>query len=188
MPTSSPSWDRDTLPQGEEKRQAVREMFDAIADESDVIRAENQARHEQVARSKWTKAGRPPAKERARLAAERAKLAEMKPFRKTNTAATRQAIRRTLRAALNKAIAQQLITFNAAAHVELDAGARPKGLLWTDERVARWRQTGEKPSASSSRSTGPSCTSSSSLPTRPSAITSSRFAPPPSAQPVPRET
>jgi integrase len=124
----------------------VQQMFDAIADESDVIRAENQARHEQVARSKWTKPGRPPAKERARLAAERAKLAEMKPFRKTNTAATRQAIRRTLRAALNKAIAQQLITFNAAAHVELDAGARPKGLLWTDERVTRWRQTGEKPS------------------------------------------
>ncbi|MFM9593997.1 tyrosine recombinase XerC [Streptomyces scabiei] len=125
----------------------VQQMFDAIADESDVIRAENQARHEQVARSKWSKPGRPPVKERARLAAERAKLAEMKPFRKTNAAATRQAIRRTLRAALNKAIAQQLITFNAAAHVELDAGARPKGLLWTDERVARWRQTREKPSA-----------------------------------------
>jgi integrase len=124
----------------------VQEMFDAIADESDVIRAENEARREQEARTKWSRPGRPPAKERERLAVEREKLTEMKPYRKTNGPATRHAIRRTLRAALNKAIAEQLITFNAAAHVELGSGARPKGLLWTDERVARWRETGEKPS------------------------------------------
>jgi integrase len=124
----------------------VQEMFDAIADESDVIRAENEARREQEARAKWTRPGRPPAKERERLAAERAKLAEMKPYRKTNGPATRHAIRRTLRTALNAAIAQQLITFNAAAHVELGSSARPKGLLWTAERVARWRETGMVPS------------------------------------------
>jgi integrase len=123
----------------------VQEMFDAIADESDVIRAENEARREQEARAKWTRPGRPPAKERERLAVERAKLAEMKPYRKTNSPATRHAIRRTLRAALNKAIGGQLITFNAAAHVELGSSARPKGLLWTTERVARWRETGTKP-------------------------------------------
>ncbi|GAB2732509.1 site-specific integrase [Streptomyces bullii] len=124
----------------------VQDMFNAIADESDVIRAENEARREQEVRAKWSKPGRPPAKERERLAREREQLAAMKPYRKTNTAATRQAIRRTLRAALNKAIAEQLITFNAAAHVELESGTRPKGLLWTDERVARWRETGETPS------------------------------------------
>ncbi|MEU7581965.1 site-specific integrase [Streptomyces sp. NPDC041068] len=123
----------------------VQEMFDAIADESDVIRAENQARREQEARCRWGKPGRPPASERQRLAAERAKLDEMKPYRKANGPSTRQAIRRTLRTALNKAIAQQLITFNAAAHVELEAAARPKGLLWTAERIARWRETGEVP-------------------------------------------
>jgi integrase len=123
----------------------VQAMFDAIADASDVTRAENQARREQEARAKWTKPGRPPARERERLDAERAKLAEMKPYRKTNSPATRHAIRRTLRAALNRAIGEQLITFNAAAHVELGSSARPKGLLWTDERVARWRATGEKP-------------------------------------------
>jgi integrase len=123
------------------------EMFDAIADESDTIRAENAARREQEARARWPKPGRPPATERARLAAERAKLAEMPPYRKTNGPATRQAIRRTLRTALNAAISRQLITFNAAAHVELDAAPRPKGLLWTDERVARWRTTGAIPSA-----------------------------------------
>ncbi|MFD4259991.1 tyrosine recombinase XerC [Streptomyces sp. NPDC058534] len=124
----------------------VQEMFDAIADESDVIRAENTARREQEQRAKWTKPGRPPTAERERLAAERARLAEMKPYRKTNGPATRHAIRRTLRTALNAAIAQQLITFNAAAHVELGTSARPKGLLWTAERIERWRATGERPS------------------------------------------
>lgn len=37
MPTSGQSWDRDTLPQGEEKKQAVREMFDAIAPRYDLV-------------------------------------------------------------------------------------------------------------------------------------------------------
>ncbi|MFD3663326.1 tyrosine recombinase XerC [Streptomyces sp. NPDC058659] len=121
------------------------EMFDGIADDNEVTAAENQARREQVARCKPSKPGRPVAAERARLAAERAKLAEMKPFRKITGPATRQAVRRTLRAALNSAIAQQLITFNPAAHVELESGKRPKPLLWTDERVRRWRETGEVP-------------------------------------------
>jgi integrase len=123
----------------------VQAMFDAIADQADVVRAENAARREQEQRAKWHRPGRPPAKERERLAAARAELAEMKPYRKVTGPATRHAIRRTLRAALNKAIAEQLITFNPAAHVELGPGARPKGLLWTPERVARWRETGEKP-------------------------------------------
>ncbi|MEU7581969.1 tyrosine-type recombinase/integrase [Streptomyces sp. NPDC041068] len=121
------------------------EMFDAIADANEVIAAENQARREQIARCKPSKPGRPVAAERERLAPERAKLAEMKPFRKVSGPSTWQAIRRTLRAALNSAIAQQLITFNPAAHVELASGKRPKPLLWTDERVRRWRETGEIP-------------------------------------------
>jgi integrase len=121
------------------------DMFNAIDDRNDLIRAENQARHEQVARARWNKPGRPPVKERARLDAERAKLAEMPPFRRITGPATKQAIRRTLRMALNKAIGAQLITFNAAKHVELTSAARPKGLLWTAERVARWEETGEKP-------------------------------------------
>lgn len=120
-------------------------MFDAIADESDVIRAENLARREQEERCRWTLPGRPPASQLQRLKAEREKLAAMPPYRKANGPATRLAVRRTLRAALNAAISEQLITFNAAAHVELTAAPRPKGLLWTDERVARWRKTGVIP-------------------------------------------
>ncbi|MDX2521341.1 tyrosine-type recombinase/integrase [Streptomyces stelliscabiei] len=123
----------------------VEDMFNAIDDRNDLIRAENQARHEQVARARWTKPGRPPAAERKRIDAEREKLAGMPPFRRITGPSTKHAIRRTLRAALNKAIAKQLITFNAAAHVELASAARPKGLLWTEERVARWRETGQKP-------------------------------------------
>ncbi|MEU9117254.1 site-specific integrase [Streptomyces sp. NPDC048483] len=121
------------------------EMFDALALQNEAIEAENEARRAQMARCKPSKPGRPVAAERARLAQEREKLAAMPPFRKTAGPATRQAIRRTLRAALNAAIAQQLITFNPAAHVELESGKRPKPLLWTDERVRRWRETGEIP-------------------------------------------
>jgi integrase len=58
--------------------------------------------------------------------------------------AKRRRVRSTLRAALNAAIAQQLITFNPAAHVELDAGRRPKALVWTEERILHWKRTGEK--------------------------------------------
>lgn len=124
----------------------AQQLFDAIADRADVVRAENAARHEQVERAKWAKGGRPPTAERERLAEERAKLAAMPPFRRVTGPATVQSIRRTLRTALNYAISKQVTTFNAAAHVELAAAARPKGLLWTNERVARWRETGRKPS------------------------------------------
>ncbi|MFD9757991.1 tyrosine recombinase XerC [[Kitasatospora] papulosa] len=124
----------------------AQQFFDAIADRNDVIRAENKARREQTQRARWAGGGRPPAAERQRLADERAKLAAMPPYRKVTGPATVQSIRRTLRAALNYAIKKQVTTFNAAQHVELAAAARPKGLLWTDERVARWRETGRKPS------------------------------------------
>jgi integrase len=123
------------------------DMFDAIADANEVIAAENAARREQEARCRWTKNGRPPAAERERLAVERARLAEMPPYRRVNKPATWQAIRRTLRTALNSAIAQQLITFNPAKHVELSGGKRPKARLWNDRAVQHWRRTGEKPSA-----------------------------------------
>src|SRR5438876_10870071 len=54
--------------------------------------------------------------------------------------ATKQRIRATLRAALNRAIKQeQVITVNHAAFVELESGKRPKARMWTDEHVAAWR-------------------------------------------------
>jgi len=60
--------------------------------------------------------------------------------RRTVSPATKQRIRATLRAALNRAIKQeQLITVNHAAFVELESGKRPKAKMWTDEHVAVWR-------------------------------------------------
>jgi integrase len=56
-------------------------------------------------------------------------------------AASQQRIRGVLRKALNDAIRRSLITTNPACHVELPTGKRPKPLVWTDERVTRWRQT-----------------------------------------------
>ena len=120
--------------------------FDGIDDANEVIVAENAARREQEKRATWGKRSRPPAAERERLAAERAKLDEMKPYRKVTGPATKLEIRNTLRSALNFAIRRQYLTFNPAAFVEVGTVRRAKGLLWTAERVARWRETGEKPS------------------------------------------
>ncbi|MFF4872660.1 hypothetical protein [Streptomyces sp. SID5770] len=67
----------------------------------------------------------------------KAAIADMEPYRRIVGPATRQRVRSTLRAALNSAIAQQLIAFNPAAHVEPEAGKRPKALVRTEERVLR---------------------------------------------------
>ncbi|MEU6344449.1 tyrosine-type recombinase/integrase [Streptomyces sp. NPDC046977] len=120
--------------------------FDGIDDANEVIAAENTARREQEARATWGKRSRPPAAERERLAAERAKLDAMPPHRKLTGPATKLEIRNTLRSALNFAIRRQYITFNPAAFVEVGTVRRAKGVLWTEERVAHWMETGEKPS------------------------------------------
>ncbi|MEU6098017.1 tyrosine-type recombinase/integrase [Streptomyces sp. NPDC047079] len=125
----------------------VQEFFDAIDDTNETVTAENQARREQEARAKWGRNSRPPAAESARLAVEREKLAAMPPYRLITGPATKQRIRATLRTALNAAIRRQLITFNPAQWVELDSGKRPKAVLWTEQHVAHWRKTGDKPSA-----------------------------------------
>lgn len=120
--------------------------FDSVDDANEVIAVENAARREQEARATWGKRSRPPGAERERLAAERMKLDEMPPYRKITGPATKLEVRNTLRSALNFAIRRQYITFNPAAFVEVGTVRRAKGLLWTTERVARWQETGEKPS------------------------------------------
>ncbi|MBC9730446.1 tyrosine recombinase XerC [Streptomyces sp. TRM68367] len=120
------------------------EMFEAIAEANVEIAEGNAARRkafEDLAQIPWK--GREP---RARRKAMKTAIAEMEPYRRNVGPATRQRVRSTLRAALNAAIAQQLITFNPAAHVELEAGKRPKALVWTEERILHWKRTSEKPS------------------------------------------
>ncbi|MET9516424.1 site-specific integrase [Streptomyces sp. NPDC002994] len=122
------------------------EFFDSIDEQNEIIAAENAARREQEARCTRGRPGAPKESERAQLEAERAKLAEMKPYRRITGPATKQRIRATLRTALNGAIRRQLRTFNPASWVELDSGKRPKAILWTEQHVEHWRETGEKPS------------------------------------------
>ncbi|MFG2406862.1 tyrosine recombinase XerC [Streptomyces brevispora] len=124
----------------------VQAFFDAIDERNETIAAENAARREQEARSRWGKRSRPPAADSTRLAVEREKLAAMPPYRLITGPATKQRIRATLRTALNAAIRRQHITFNPAQWVELASGKRPKAVLWTDRHVEHWRKTGERPS------------------------------------------
>jgi len=61
--------------------------------------------------------------------------------------ATRQRIRATLRKALNDALAEELIVgSNPAVHVRTP-GDRALPMVWEDERVERWKATGEVPSS-----------------------------------------
>ncbi|WP_413101988.1 tyrosine-type recombinase/integrase [Streptomyces sp. Inha503] len=120
------------------------EMFTAITDanaETLEQNAQRRAAVEELATVPWK-----GAENRARRKAMKAAIDAMPSFRRVTGPSTRQHIKATLRAALNDAIGQQIITFNPAAHVEIDPVRKPKALVWTDERVARWQQTGEKPS------------------------------------------
>ncbi|GAA2791498.1 tyrosine-type recombinase/integrase [Saccharopolyspora taberi] len=117
----------------------LNEMFEGINETNEEIEAANAVRRQVEAKRK-------AAMRRAEQRAARAELRALPPFRRTTGPATQQRIRATLRAALNDAIAQQLITFNPASHVELEPGKRPKALVWTPRRVEQWQQTGEKPS------------------------------------------
>lgn len=79
----------------------------------------------------------------ARDSGDPAVRATVKGIRTAGPAAS-QRIRATLRKALNDAIADELITTNPAVYVKTP-GRRARPQLWTDERVARWRETGKRP-------------------------------------------
>ncbi|MFJ2598901.1 tyrosine-type recombinase/integrase [Streptomyces erythrochromogenes] len=120
------------------------EMFTAIADGNAEILEQNAQRRaavKELATIPWK-----GAENRARRKALKEAIDAMPAFRRVTGPATRQHVKATLRASLNDAIGQQIITFNPAAHVEIDPVRKPKALVWTDERVAKWEQTGEKPS------------------------------------------
>jgi Phage integrase, N-terminal SAM-like domain len=60
------------------------------------------------------------------------------------TQATLHRIRATLRSALNAAIREGLLRDNPARHIELPSPRRPHAQVWTDPRVAAWRERGER--------------------------------------------
>lgn len=131
-----------TIPLDKLRVSHLQAMFTAIADEAEIIPAENAARR--AMKEAAAKAWKDSNPEAVRLCREQ--LAAMPPFRRPAQAATRQRIRATLRSALTAACKQQLLTVNVAKLVELESGKRPKALVWNTARVARWRATGEAPS------------------------------------------
>jgi integrase len=120
-------------------------MFDAINERNIEVQEQNAQRR--VVRDDLKNTPNKGADNRARRRWLQAQLDAMPPFRRETGLNTQPHIRDTLRAALNVAIAQQVMpAFNPAAHVELLPGTKPKALVWTDERIALWLETGEKPS------------------------------------------
>lgn len=123
----------------------INAMFDAINERNIEIQEQNAQRRAVAAELKATPYRGAENRERRRWL--QAQLDAMPPFRRVTGLNTQPHIRATLRAALNVAIAQQVMpAFNPATHVELLPGTKPKALIWTDERIARWKETGEKPS------------------------------------------
>lgn len=77
-------------------------------------------------------------------AREALREARKKPRRDTGPG-TQKRILDVLSAVLQDAVSEKLIATNWAQLVVLPRYERPEPLVWTDERVARWRETGEKP-------------------------------------------
>jgi len=120
-------------------------MFDAINERNIEVQEQNTQRRTVANELKATP--NKGAENRARRTWLQAQLNAMPAFRRITGLNTQPHIRDTLRAALNIAIAQQVMpAFNPAAHVELLPGTKPKALIWTDEPITRWKETDEKPS------------------------------------------
>ncbi|WP_203673449.1 MULTISPECIES: site-specific integrase [unclassified Streptomyces] len=123
----------------------ISSMFDAINESNIEIQEQNAQRRaavDELSAIPWK-----GAENRARRKWLKAQLDSMPPFRRITGLNTQPRIKITLRAALNVAIAQQVMpAFNPAAHVELLPGTKPKALVWNDERIERWQETGQRPS------------------------------------------
>lgn len=113
------------------------EMFNAIEDDNEATVANNDDRRGIEQRIRATR-------DLAERRVLRDQLAALPPYQRPVGRSSQQRVRATLRAALNDAIAQQLVTFNPASHVEVHA-KKPKPIIWTAERVQQWRQGGLRP-------------------------------------------
>jgi integrase len=122
----------------------VQAMFNAIAKQNEAILLANAERRTVKQRLKATPN---KGKEARALRKElNQQLIDMPGFQRI-TGASQHNIQRTLRAALNSAIARQIIpAFNVASHVELPAAKPRRAMLWTPERIRQWEKTGERPS------------------------------------------
>ncbi|MFF4752508.1 site-specific integrase [Streptomyces sp. NPDC002514] len=131
----------------------IQDMFKAIwADnmihQQNRAAAEEALQAERAAHTAWrncTARKRPPELRRNWNAAKGALRAARSKPRHISGPGTQLKMNNTLSAALEDAVTEKLISENWAKRVVLPKYVRPKPLVWTDERVARWRATGKKP-------------------------------------------
>ncbi|MFG2959739.1 tyrosine-type recombinase/integrase [Streptomyces sp. NPDC048291] len=131
----------------------IQEMFEQIwrdneqhaanADAAELARVECEAAHQA-----WKRAARPrPPELRQHWNAAKEKLrgSRRKP-RYITGPGVQLKMKNELSAALDYARnTEKLISENWAQHLVLPKYTPPRPLVWTDERVARWKETGEKP-------------------------------------------
>ena len=111
------------------------DMFDAIDDANAAIvqAGADRKRLRGEAREAWARGDKKA--HRAALDA----LDALPRHRRPVGAATKQRIRATLRTALSDAMREGLVGVNVAKLVKLEAGKRPKPLVWTEDRVRVWQ-------------------------------------------------
>ena len=131
----------------------IQDMFKQIWEDNKIHQANREAAQqaltvERAAHTAWRKcAARPrPPELRQNWNAARTALrqARSKPRHITGPG-TQLKMNNTLSAALEDAVKEKLISENWAKSVVLPKYVRPKPLVWTDGRVARWLATGKKP-------------------------------------------
>ncbi|MEU7161370.1 tyrosine-type recombinase/integrase [Streptomyces chrestomyceticus] len=140
------------LPLRQLRKRHIQEMFEQIWAHNETKAANRLAAQQAKAECDdayraWKSAPKPrPPHLRQRWDEAKAALREarQKPRRETGPG-TQKKFKDTLSAALDAAVAEKLITENFTKGVVLPKYERPEALVWTDERVARWRETGEIP-------------------------------------------
>lgn len=103
----------------------------------------------EAARQAWRQTPRPrPPEIRQKWDNAKAVLKEARTKPRQDTGpGTQKRILDALSSALKAAAMEKLITENWADEVVIPKYEKPQALVWTEERIARWRQTGEKPSS-----------------------------------------
>ena len=130
------------IPIGRLRTCHVAAMFAAIESNNSIIEGDNDARR--AVATALSEARR--RRDRPAAARYEQQLGAMPPYRRQTGPSSIHRIRATLRKALNDARRKDgLIATNPAADVELAPPGMTKPMVWTSERVARWRRTGEIP-------------------------------------------
>jgi integrase len=116
----------------------VVELFNTVDDDNDAIEASNADRRAILTEIKTTRV-------RAEKRRLRQQLATMAPFRRPVGLNSQARILATLRKSVSDGIIQEKkFSHNPAAHYSVGA-TRPKPIVWTVERVEKWRETGRRP-------------------------------------------